>query len=103
MASLHRVCLVVIASIIGVAPFSNAVAAEGERARPADTTAPTKSTSPPATATAFKCSPRTQRCNCTGRSDCDYMKQTMGGSCGPTTCTGKGNKRKCECTIGASK
>lgn len=50
-------------------------------------------------AVGFKCSPHTGRCNCSGTTDCKFMKQTIGASCGPTTCTGSGTTQACTCTI----
>lgn len=60
-------------------------------------------TTPPGTMapqdTGFKCSPRSGRCNCSGKTDCDYMKDLINTSCGKFTCTGSGNSQKCTCTI----
>jgi len=81
---------------------TDAGAAERDAA-PSNTAPPTAKPPSPATdAVPFKCSPRTQRCNCSGRSGCSYMKETIGASCGKITCTGTGSKQKCQCTVHGS-
>lgn len=54
---------------------------------------------PTVEATGFKCSPNTGRCNCTGSTDCNYMKDLISKSCGKITCTGSGSSQTCKCTL----
>lgn len=64
------------------------------------TTAPPGTISPPTTgSTNFKCSPHTGRCNCSGATDCNYMKDLIKESCGKITCTGSGSSQTCKCTL----
>jgi hypothetical protein len=54
---------------------------------------------PTAEPTGFKCSPNTGRCNCSGATDCNYMKDLIKASCGKITCTGSGSSQTCKCTL----
>lgn len=54
---------------------------------------------PTAEPSGFKCSPNTGRCNCSGATDCNYMKDLIKASCGKITCTGSGSTQTCKCTL----
>ena len=63
--------------------------------------APPGTIAPPTEPTAFKCSPNSKQCRCSGTTDCNYMKDLLAGSCPQHTCTGSGASRKCCCAIGS--
>lgn len=79
--------------------LSSAFAAERDAAPKTTAPLPVTPKAPATEAEPFKCSPHTQKCSCSGRADCNYMKETVGASCGKTSCTGKGSTRKCVCTL----
>ncbi|TFG64067.1 MAG: hypothetical protein E4H32_03495 [Nitrospirales bacterium] len=54
---------------------------------------------PTAEPTGFMCRPNSGKCNCSGATDCKYMKDLIKDSCGKITCTGSGSSQTCKCTL----
>ena len=54
---------------------------------------------PTAEPTGFKCRPNSGDCDCSGATDCKYMKDLIKDSCGEITCTGSGSSQTCKCTL----